>query len=59
LKAGEIPDLGQHPHSRNEINPTHRLQGRDNLGERPLGHHFADSIFQTLHALAFLAYSLE
>jgi hypothetical protein len=35
------------------------LQGRDNLGERPLGHHFADSIFQTLHALAFLAYSLE
>jgi hypothetical protein len=59
LKAGEITDLGQHPHSRNEINSPHRLQGRDNLGKRPLGYYLAYGIFQTLHSLTFLAYPLK
>src|SRR6266704_6238502 len=59
LKAGQITDLSQHPHSRNEINPAHRRQGHDSLGERPLGQYLADGIFQTLHALAFLAYPLK
>src|SRR6516164_1028540 len=59
LKAGEITNLGQHPYSRNEINPSHRLQGRDHLGERPLGYYLADGIFQTVHPLTFLAYPLK
>jgi len=51
--------LSQHPHSRNEINPPHRLKGRDNLGERPLGYYLADGIFKMLHPLTFLAYPLR
>jgi len=37
LKTGEITDLGQYRHGGNEINPAHRLQGRDDLGKRPFG----------------------
>src|SRR5262245_44646882 len=59
LKAGEITHLGQHPYGRNNINPAHRLQGRDNLGERPLGHRLADRLLQTLNALTFLANPLK
>jgi hypothetical protein len=38
LEAGEITVRGEHPHSCNEINPPYRLQGRDKLGERPIGY---------------------
>ena len=59
LKAGEITDLGQYRHGGNEIDPAHRLQGRDDLGKRPFGYRLADRLLQALHALAFLADALK
>jgi len=52
------PCLG-YPYSRNEISPAHCLQGRNNLGERPLGHRLANRLFQLLDALLFLAYRMR